>query len=530
MILWLLLAGILLGFAPVAQAASFWKHGGDDRWDNPVNWGGGVPTSADFAIFTDGSNATTTLIDSATAAEANRILLGDSLPADDNTINVTGGTLDVTQFDVGWVGTGRVNITGGTVNAGALRFGGGGNDYPNQGIVTVDGGALNITGSHITIPAFTDGSHQHILNMISGSITTTASGILIVGDNVPNTNGRVNMTGGTIDVAHLGIPLNDDASGSTGHFQLDGGILTVSTTTPSGQTTGAIATLPTGLRIFADGDRRGSMDITGGTMLLMGDSTAAVQEYVNSGVLTANNDPGQVVFDFDVTNPGFTTVSAGGTPTGPERTWNSASSGDWNAGLNWTPIVGAPNSVDSIAIFSNAIGGNTRVVYTDQAVTVNRIVFENNAGGSYQIAGGPSLTLAANSASVLPAVNAVSGSNEFQLPVEISADANFNVEAGASLAMNNALNLNGNTLTKTGAGTMNINNVLSTGGGSLVGLSGTIAGGGAVGGDLVNDGATVAPGGSVSGSPVSSAAVPEPTSLLLLILGALLVVSRRQSR
>jgi len=304
MILWLLLVGILLGFAPVAEAA-VWVHGGDDRWDNSVNWGGAVPTSADFAIFTDGSNATTALIDSATAAEANRILLGDSLPADDNTINVTGGTLDVNQFDVGWVGTGRVNITGGTVNAGALRFGGGGNQYPNQGIVTVDGGALNV-GSHITIPAFTDGSHQHTLNMISG--TTTASGILIVGDNVPNTNGRVNMTGGTIDVAHLGIPLNDDASGSTGHFQLDGGILTVSTTTPSGQTTGAIATLPTGLRIFADGDRRGSMDITGGTMILGGDSIAAIDEYVGTGVLTAYGGTGTVLRD-TTTNPGFTTVT-----------------------------------------------------------------------------------------------------------------------------------------------------------------------------------------------------------------------------
>ena len=88
MILWLLLVGILLGFAPVAEAA-VWVHGGDDRWDNSVNWGGAVPTSADFAIFTDGSNVTTTLIDSATAAEANRILLGDSLPADDNTINIS---------------------------------------------------------------------------------------------------------------------------------------------------------------------------------------------------------------------------------------------------------------------------------------------------------------------------------------------------------------------------------------------------------------------------------------------------------
>ena len=42
-----------------------------------------------------------------------------------------------------------------------------------------------------------------------------------------------------------------------------------------------------------------------------------------------------------------------------------------------------------------------------------------------------------------------------------------NVSPGAHLTFNNALNLNGNTLTKMGAGTLAINNVLTSAGGLI---------------------------------------------------------------
>ena len=179
------------------------------------------------------------------------------------------------------------------------------------------------------------------------------------------------------------------------------------------------------------------------------------------------------------------------------------------------------------ATFADEIGSNTRTVFTDDGVTVNAINFTNTMGGSYRLGGGPAYNLIASTEGVQPSLGVTGGSHTFQAPVSIHADTSADIASGSTLIFDAALNLNGNTLTKTGAGTMNINNVLSTGGGSLVGLSGTIAGGGAVGGDLVNDGATVAPGGSVSGSLVSSAAVPEPTSVFLLLAGLLVLARQR---
>ncbi|MDC0935543.1 PEP-CTERM sorting domain-containing protein, partial [Pirellulales bacterium] len=65
-----------------------------------------------------------------------------------------------------------------------------------------------------------------------------------------------------------------------------------------------------------------------------------------------------------------------------------------------------------------------------------------------------------------------------------------------SLTFNEQLNLQGNTLTKTGTGNMTINNDLNFDGGTLVGVSGAISGSGSINGDLQNLSATVAPGNS----------------------------------
>ena len=65
------------------------------------------------------------------------------------------------------------------------------------------------------------------------------------------------------------------------------------------------------------------------------------------------------------------------------------------------------------------------------------------------------------------------------------------VSNGATLTFNNALNLNGNSLTKTGGGMMAINNFLNTGGGAVILTQGTMSGDGTVDGTLNNDGGTV---------------------------------------
>ena len=169
--------------------------------------------------------------------------------------------------------------------------------------------------------------------------------------------------------------------------------------------------------------------------------------------------------------------------------WADDTSGDWRESTNWN-VGGVPDGNTHTAIFGSAIT-STRVVYIEGAVTVKSIRFDN--ANTYQIAGG-SVNLEADSGNA--SLDVDQGDHEFQARVNLNSNTDADVAAGASVTFTNVLTLSGNTLTKTGDGTLSINNKLNAGGGSVVGLAGTISGDGSVGGDLTNTSATVAPGNS----------------------------------
>ena len=98
----------------------------------------------------------------------------------------------------------------------------------------------------------------------------------------------------------------------------------------------------------------------------------------------------------------------------------------------------------------------------------------------------------------------------------------IDVASDSTLSFNNALNLDGVTLTKTGAGVLEINNRLTGAGGTLNIQQGMVSGHGAVGGDVSNDGGTISPGDNALGG---NNAIPEPGSLVLLLLGMMALVS-----
>ena len=177
-------------------------------------------------------------------------------------------------------------------------------------------------------------------------------------------------------------------------------------------------------------------------------------------------------------------------PSSSVRTWSVDASGDWNQAGNWSPMS-SPKDNTHTAVFGSAITGQ-RAVYTEIAVTVKTVQFDN--ANTYAITGPGSVNLEADSGNA--SLDVDQGDHEFQARVNLNSNTDADIAAGAKLSFVHVLSLNGNTLTKTGDGTLSINSTLNTGGGSVVGLGGTITGGGAVGGNLTNTSATIAPGNS----------------------------------
>jgi len=207
------------------------------------------------------------------------------------------------------------------------------------------------------------------------------------------------------------------------------------------------------------------------------------------------------------------TMTDGTLPT--ERAWNVDRSDDWNVAGHWTP-TGIPNGNDQTVTFGGGITA-PRVVFIEADVTVKGITFLN--GNSYAITGHGTVNLEAGTPP--SSIEVLLGNHQFQAEVILQSDTDAAISTGTSLAFNNTLNLNGNTLTKTGGGDLGIRNTLVTGGGTVNIQAGTVFGNGTVGGDLNNSSGTVSPGDS----PGSLFAVPEPCTWLMLVCGILGVVS-----
>ena len=204
-------------------------------------------------------------------------------------------------------------------------------------------------------------------------------------------------------------------------------------------------------------------------------------------------------------------------------TWNQNGLGDWANQLNWS-ITGTPpagdraNNRNHTTVFGDVISGKTTPV-TNLPVTINRIEFTNTLH-SYFIAGGGNINLMANTAPspVNPSIS-VMGTHEFQVDVNLHADTTVDVASNSSLTFEGALNVMGQTLTKSGAGTLVLNNQVTLAGGTLVGTQGMINGDGTIAGNLINEGGTISPG-NIARVGVSSV-VPEPATLLLVFCALL---------
>jgi len=111
-------------------------------------------------------------------------------------------------------------------------------------------------------------------------------------------DGRLIMNGGTVNVGGtIEIPSNTStASINIGHLQLNGGTITCGQLSMRPPNSGVIGT--------------GTMDVREGTFIINGDAVSTVQEYIDNGWVTAYSGYGELQLDYDVTNPGKTTLTA----------------------------------------------------------------------------------------------------------------------------------------------------------------------------------------------------------------------------
>lgn len=244
--------GVLLCLSGYTLAQDIsWNDGepGDHLWSSPANWDlDSLPALSQRVKIEIG-------------------LGGDNYPVLDATIfEVDPGGAFADRVYVGDGGSGELLVTGGAK-------------------LTIDDD-LNIAY----------GNDSHGICRVSGSGT-----LIEIADDIKlgrRGEGTLEISGGRIDVSgKIEIPsATDTASLNIGHLQLSGGVIDTGQLSMRPEKSGVIGT--------------GTIDVDGGMLILAGDATGIIQQYIDNGWITGYGGDGAVHVDYDVMNAGKTTVYA----------------------------------------------------------------------------------------------------------------------------------------------------------------------------------------------------------------------------
>jgi hypothetical protein len=185
-------------------------------------------------------------------------------------------------------------------------------EVPGEPTMTMTGGTLEI-GDYIW---WGDGRDSHGIFNMSGGTITVASELELGWD---GGTGTWNMTGGTVTCGELIIPTG---SGAAGQLYLNGGTFNVGS--------------PLEMNI------NGLIDIGDGILVLDGDQTEIINGFIEAGQIIFYGGGGLNSLDYDVRNPGKTTLTARATgkaynPTPADGAFHE----DTWANLGWSPAESA---------------------------------------------------------------------------------------------------------------------------------------------------------------------------------------------
>ena len=327
-------------------------------------------------------------------------------------------------------------------------------------VVIDPAGALTVTGPLLptTIKSLTVGSGTGLAELALQSSGTITAGTITVPGNVSiastgkvRGNGRLvgNLTStGTIapglPAAAGGITITGNVTlQPTSHLALDLGGLVRKTAYDCFTVSGA----------FTLG---GSLDVSllNGFIPLLGHTFDLFDSASTSGTFATLNLPSLTAgLGWNtslLTTAGVISVMS----TGPvSSAWNLPGSGSWSNSLasNWNPAV--PNANGAVATFGAAIAAPATIT-VDTAKTVGKIVFNN--ANSYTVTGGaPDIITLADGAGT-PEISVTLGSHTVSAPVVLSQNANVSATVGTTLTISGGITGGANSLTKTGAGTVNL--------------------------------------------------------------------------
>ncbi|HBG28107.1 MAG: hypothetical protein A2Y10_00905 [Planctomycetes bacterium GWF2_41_51] len=229
---------------------------------------------------------------------------------------------------------------------------------PTGGTLTIDSGALNV-GQYFFIGV--SAGENGTLNVNGGTITTGTFTSTNASFSIGQAGiGTVNMTGGIINLTANGATGQlriANTSTATGKLNLNGGIIYADT-----------LTMP-----FA---AQGALDLGGGTLVLNGDVRSAINTLITNKHIIAYNDNGTVEVDYNIINPGKTTIRgyfADVKATNPSPA-NGAASLPTSSTLSWTAGNGA---VSHNVYFGTASPGEYQGNQSETTFTPETLAYGN---------------------------------------------------------------------------------------------------------------------------------------------------------